>query len=201
MQNFDHNVGFREKRHFFAKNRRKSQKIVIITSTPGTRLMCFSQCFFFLNSSYAVLFLAGYVQLHILVTLFFRERRQYSDPKNRLITERSTLKRAFTLQTPQLHFLRSGTDVMIFKIFSPKSSAKKLAFLTQNKAKLCKMLIITLFFEKKRHFFAENCRKSQKIVIITSTLRRQNHVCLDIILLIHQEWKTTTTHSHTHSQK
>jgi hypothetical protein len=29
----------------------------------------------------------------------------------------------------------SGTDVMIFKIFSPKNSAKKLAFLSQNKAK------------------------------------------------------------------
>jgi hypothetical protein len=28
----------------------------------------------------------------------------------------------------------SGTDVMIFEIFSPKKSAKKLAFLTQNKA-------------------------------------------------------------------
>jgi hypothetical protein len=30
---------------------------------------------------------------------------------------------------------RTGTDVMILKIFSPKSLAKKLAFLTQNKAK------------------------------------------------------------------
>jgi hypothetical protein len=28
-------------------------------------------------------------------------------------------------------------DVMILKIFLPKNSAKKLAFLTQNKAKLC----------------------------------------------------------------
>jgi hypothetical protein len=28
-----------------------------------------------------------------------------------------------------------GTDVMIFKIFSPKNLAKKLEFLTQNKAK------------------------------------------------------------------
>jgi hypothetical protein len=28
-----------------------------------------------------------------------------------------------------------GTDVMILKIFSPKNFAKKLAFLTQNKAK------------------------------------------------------------------
>jgi hypothetical protein len=62
-----------------------------------------------------------------------------------------------------------GTDVMIFKIFSPKNSKKKMAFLTQNKAKLCKMLIITLVFEKNANYFAENCQKSQKIVIITST--------------------------------
>jgi hypothetical protein len=37
---------------------------------------------------------------------------------------------------------------MILKIFLHKKSAKKLAFLTQNKAKLCKILIITLVFEK-----------------------------------------------------
>jgi hypothetical protein len=43
-----------------------------------------------------------------------------------------------------------------------------MAFLTQNKAKLCKILIITLVFEKNANFFAENCQKSQKIVIITS---------------------------------
>jgi predicted secreted acid phosphatase len=54
-------------------------------------------------------------------------------------------------------------------IFAEKKSAKKLAFLTQNKAKLCKMLIITLDFEKNANFFAENWQKSQKIVIITST--------------------------------
>jgi hypothetical protein len=57
---------------------------------------------------------------------------------------------------------------MIFKILSPKNSAKKLAFLTHNKAKICKILIITLVFEKNVNFFAENWRKSQKIVIITS---------------------------------
>jgi hypothetical protein len=62
-----------------------------------------------------------------------------------------------------------GTDIMIFKIFSPKKSAKILAFLTQNKTKFGKSLIITLVFEKNANFFAENCRKSQKIVIITST--------------------------------
>jgi hypothetical protein len=48
-----------------------------------------------------------------------------------------------------------------------------LAFLTLNKAKLCKILIITLVFEKNANFFAENCRKSQKIVIITSTPSRE----------------------------
>jgi hypothetical protein len=56
-----------------------------------------------------------------------------------------------------------GTVVMIFKIFSLKNSAKKLAFLTQNKAKLCKHLIITLVFEKNANFFAENWRKSQDL--------------------------------------
>jgi predicted dinucleotide-binding enzyme len=57
---------------------------------------------------------------------------------------------------------------MILKIFSPKISAKKLAFLTRNKAKLCKILIITLIFDKNANFVAENSQKSQKIVIITS---------------------------------
>jgi hypothetical protein len=39
-------------------------------------------------------------------------------------------------------------------------SAKKLAFLTQNKAKLCTNVIITLVFEKNANIFAEivkNC--------------------------------------------
>jgi hypothetical protein len=58
---------------------------------------------------------------------------------------------------------------MILKIFSPKNSAKKLAFLTQNEAELCKILLITLVYEKSAKFFAENWQKSQKIVIITST--------------------------------
>jgi hypothetical protein len=50
------------------------------------------------------------------------------------------------------------------------AAKQKLAFLTQNKDKLCKFLIIiTLVFEKNANFFDENCRKSQKIVIITST--------------------------------
>jgi hypothetical protein len=42
--------------------------------------------------------------------------------------------------------------VMILKIFLLKNSAKKLAFFTQNKAKLYKNLIITLVFEKNANF-------------------------------------------------
>jgi hypothetical protein len=52
----------------------------------------------------------------------------------------------------------------IFKYFCRKKIAKILAFLTRNKAKLCKIVIVTLVFEKKRQFFrgksakiAENC--------------------------------------------
>jgi hypothetical protein len=40
-------------------------------------------------------------------------------------------------------------------IFAEKF-CKKMAFLTQNKAKLCKILTITLVFEKNAIFFAEN---------------------------------------------
>jgi hypothetical protein len=47
--------------------------------------------------------------------------------------------------------------------------AKTFALLTQNKAKLCKNLIITLVLEIDANFSTENCLKSPKIVIITST--------------------------------
>jgi hypothetical protein len=47
---------------------------------------------------------------------------------------------------------------MIFKILSSKNLAKKLAFLTQTKAKLYKILIITLVFEKNSNFSAENSK-------------------------------------------
>jgi hypothetical protein len=68
--------------------------------------------------------------------------------------------KAFLNHSANGETLFPGTDIMIFKIFSPKNSAKKLAFLMQNKAKLCKTLIITLVFEKTPIFFVENCRKS-----------------------------------------
>jgi hypothetical protein len=51
-----------------------------------------------------------------------------------------------------------------------KKFGEKLAFLTQNEAKLWKNLIITLVFEKNANFLAGNWQKSQKIVIITSVL-------------------------------
>jgi hypothetical protein len=56
-----------------------------------------------------------------------------------------------------------GSDVMILKIFLPKNSAKKLAFLTQNKAKLCKIFIITLVFEKNANFSPKIVKKRIKL--------------------------------------
>jgi hypothetical protein len=55
----------------------------------------------------------------------------------------------------------SGTDVMILKNIFGKKIAKKLAFLNKNKAKLCKILIITLVFNKNANIFAENWQTSQ----------------------------------------
>jgi hypothetical protein len=55
-----------------------------------------------------------------------------------------------------------GPMIGFLKIFSPKNSAKKLAVLTQNKTKLCKILIITLVFEENANFspkIVENRRK------------------------------------------
>jgi hypothetical protein len=40
---------------------------------------------------------------------------------------------------------------------------KNWRFWFKNKAKLCKIVIITLVFEKNANFFAENCRQSPKI--------------------------------------
>jgi hypothetical protein len=70
-----------------------------------------------------------------------------------------------------------GLMLLFFKYFRQKIQQKKLAFLTQNKAKLCKVLIIG--FREKRQFFAENCRKSLKIVIVTSTPDLQLNFCIN----------------------
>jgi hypothetical protein len=54
-------------------------------------------------------------------------------------------------------------------IFFRQKISEKICVSDSKKAKLCKILIVTLIFEKNANFFAENCQKSQKIVIITST--------------------------------
>jgi hypothetical protein len=60
---------------------------------------------------------------------------------------------------------KTGTDAMISKIFWRKSWR----FLIKLLLFFEKRMIITLVFEKNGNFFAENWRKSQKYVIITST--------------------------------
>jgi hypothetical protein len=75
-------------------------------------------------------------------------------------------KRTKKSPTPPPHQL--GPMLGFQKYFRQKIG-EKLAFLTRNKAKLCKNLIITFVFEKNANYIAENSQKSQKIVIITST--------------------------------
>jgi hypothetical protein len=55
-----------------------------------------------------------------------------------------------------------------FKFFRRKIQQKNWRFLLKTKLNYAKSNIITLVFEKNANFFAENCQKSQKIVIITS---------------------------------
>jgi hypothetical protein len=64
--------------------------------------------------------------------------------------------------------LAPGTDVMILKIFSSKNLANLLAGFAQTTA-IFDIFNHDIGFREKRHFFAENWQKSQKIVIITST--------------------------------
>jgi hypothetical protein len=60
-------------------------------------------------------------------------------------------------------------DVLIFKYFRQKNRRKYLRFPAKLLLVLQKNMIITLALEKNTNFFAENCRKLQKILIITST--------------------------------
>jgi hypothetical protein len=49
-----------------------------------------------------------------------------------------------------------------FQRFSTKNLAKKMAFSTHNKAKLCKILIITLAFEKNAYFSPPKVVKNRR---------------------------------------
>jgi hypothetical protein len=77
MQNLDHNIGSWEKRQFFAENCRKSQKIVIITSTPDAHLIKhhFGRFFFFwkyFHRKMAVLTHNTYIHLHTHANLIMQ---------------------------------------------------------------------------------------------------------------------------------
>jgi hypothetical protein len=58
---------------------------------------------------------------------------------------------------------RPGTDIMIIKIFCRKIQQKIMAFLTQNKAKLCKILIITLVLRKTPIFLPKSVENRRKL--------------------------------------
>jgi hypothetical protein len=70
----------------------------------------------------------------------------------------TTKKKNRQIRTLKAFLIASGTDVMIFA----EKFVEKMAFLTQNKGKLWKSLIITLVFEKNVIFspkIVENRRK------------------------------------------
>jgi hypothetical protein len=90
---------------------------------------------------------------------------------------------------------------MIFKYFRRNIQQKIRRFLTRNKAKLCKILNITLVHEKNAIFFAENGRKSQKIVIITSTPEMKSHVCKLRKACLHEQWNCVAQHQATQTRK
>jgi hypothetical protein len=55
---------------------------------------------------------------------------------------------------------RSGTDVMIFKRFSPKNFCEKVAFFAQTTVKI---LIMTMVLDKNANFFTENGKNRRKL--------------------------------------
>jgi hypothetical protein len=64
LQKSDHNIGFWEKRHIFGENWQKSQKLVIITSSPGcTWHVCKFQGHYFTD---------GYIITHSFAAYFYR---------------------------------------------------------------------------------------------------------------------------------
>jgi hypothetical protein len=74
------------------------------------------------------------------------------------------------MQTQKM--LDLGPTLMIFEIVSQKSLAKNGVF-AQTTASFCKKLDQSIGFEKNANFFAGNRLKSQKLVMITSTLGPQ----------------------------
>jgi hypothetical protein len=52
-----------------------------------------------------------------------------------------------------------GTDVIKFKFFSPKQSAKKIALRTQNTAEFCQKVDHNIVFLRKTPFLAQNWQK------------------------------------------
>jgi hypothetical protein len=57
----------------------------------------------------------------------------------------------------------SGTHVMIFLNIFAEKLGEKISSLTQNKAKLCKILIITLVFEKNASFSPKIVKNRRKL--------------------------------------
>jgi hypothetical protein len=71
--------------------------------------------------------------------------------KNTFTSEKNSLPRLF--QSTNDDNVHQGPMLWFLKIFSPKIQRKNWRFWLQTKARLCKILITILVFEKKSHFF------------------------------------------------
>jgi hypothetical protein len=65
-------------------------------------------------------------------------------------------------QTEKAKTRRKQTGCYDFKNIFAEKIVTKLAFFTRNKAKLCKNLIITLVFEKRRQYFSPKIVKNRR---------------------------------------
>jgi hypothetical protein len=127
----------------------------------------------------------SYLKKLLYENIFYKNRSRLSKivwhvEKNTLTSMKILVERfrLFTLGTAMTNAFKAQSRKVIptrdrcydfLNIFAEFFGEKIGVFDSKNKANSCKKLIITLVFEKNAIFFAENCLKSQKNVIITST--------------------------------
>jgi hypothetical protein len=148
------------------------KSIIVTFGRIGTRLgeclLCSTfLCYFFPKYTLCINFDKKWIWLHFWQ--FFHKFIWSPCSWTALINVMNALKCYKGANRIETIFCNLEPMLWFFQYFRRKILRKKLAFLTRNKDKFWKKLIITLVFKRNANFFAENCEKSQKIVIITST--------------------------------
>jgi hypothetical protein len=87
-----------------------------------------------------------------------------------------------------LRLVDQGPMLWFFKYFRRKIQWSNWRFWLKTKLNYAKHLIMTLVFEKNAYFFAENCQKSQKIVILTSVPGQGDQIGQIFVKWISARW-------------